>query len=261
MRKLLVDADLYAYHFATAGENRFYFDEEPAVVTDFPAAQAAFRKWLRNLCELLDTPDYVLAFSDPTRRYFRHNILPTYKQHRTQGTVPVLLPEMKAWMKETFVSKTIDHLEADDIVGIMATMPGGEEHIVVGSDKDLRTIPAQHYNPSKSSLGVQKVSQAQADYNHLYQTLTGDSCDGYKGCPFVGPKKAAKILALDNFPILTSPAEVLNLRWIAVVETFEQRGLTAADALVQAQVARICRASDWDFKERKVIPWKPPSVS
>jgi hypothetical protein len=46
--------------------------------------------------------------------------------------------------------------------------------------------------------------------------------------------------------------------WEAVVAAFEKAKLTEADALVQAQVARICRASDYDFKTKKVKLWQQP---
>jgi DNA polymerase-1 len=42
-----------------------------------------------------------------------------------------------------------------------------------------------------------------------------------------------------------------------VVALYARYGLTEDDALVQARVARICRASDYDFKDRKVIHWTP----
>jgi DNA polymerase-1 len=43
-----------------------------------------------------------------------------------------------------------------------------------------------------------------------------------------------------------------------VVAAFESKGLTEEDALVQARVARICRASDYDFKTKEVKLWNPP---
>ena len=36
---------------------------------------------------------------------------------------------------------------------------------------------------------------------------------------------------------------------------FEKKGLTESDALVQARVARILRASDYDFAAKKPILW------
>ena len=35
--------------------------------------------------------------------------------------------------------------------------------------------------------------------------------------------------------------------------------LYTADAIIQARVARIYRASDYDFKKKEVILWSPPT--
>ena len=38
------------------------------------------------------------------------------------------------------------------------------------------------FNPAKDTQ-VTNISQWEADYNHMMQTLTGDQTDGYAGCP------------------------------------------------------------------------------
>jgi DNA polymerase-1 len=83
----------------------------------------------------------------------------------------------------------------------------------------------------------------------MKQTLTGDPTDGYGGCPGVGKAKVAKAL--------TKKTEDQTL-WELVVQQYVSKGLTEADALVQAQVARICRADDYDFINKRPIPWHPP---
>ena len=88
-------------------------------------------------------------------------------------------------------------------------------------------------------------------YWHMMQTLTGDSTDGYSGCPGCGPKTAEKILA----PLVPDDY------WKAVVKAYSAAGLSEDEALVQARVARICWASDYDFKKKKVKLWNPPATS
>ena len=68
-------------------------------------------------------------------------------------------------------------------------------------------------------------------------------------CPGVGPVKAEECLA--EAKIYGGPY------WSAVVATYENKGLTEEDALVQARVARICRADDYDFKNKEVRLWNP----
>jgi DNA polymerase-1 len=80
----------------------------------------------------------------------------------------------------------------------------------------------------------------------MLQTLTGDTVDGYAGCPTIGPKTAEKILK-----DCTTTAQL----WEATLAAFKKQKLSEEVALVQAQVARICRASDFDTTTRTVIPW------
>ena len=82
----------------------------------------------------------------------------------------------------------------------------------------------------------------------MLQTLCGDATDGYSGCPSIGPKTAEKILA--------DCATSADL-WDATLATFKKKKLSEEVALIQAQVARICRSSEFDFDNQKVIPWTP----
>ena len=91
--------------------------------------------------------------------------------------------------------------------------------------------------------GVFEVTQEQADYNHLLQTLTGDSVDGYSGCPGIGPKRAEKILETCD--------------WDSVVSAYNKAGLEEQDALVQARVARILRWGEYDKRKKEPILWNP----
>ena len=74
----------------------------------------------------------------------------------------------------------MDSLEADDVLGILATEPSNEERIIVSIDKDLYQIPAKI---SKDGKTFEEISENEANYWHMMQTLTGDSTDGYSGCP------------------------------------------------------------------------------
>ena len=81
-------------------------------------------------------------------------------------------------------------LEADDVLGIIATMPENKGKVtVVSDDKDLKTVgPSRLYRPMTDEL--LEISEADADRYFLTQVLTGDVTDGYKGIPGIGPKKA-----------------------------------------------------------------------
>ena len=91
---------------------------------------------------------------------------------------------------------------------------------------------------------VSNISQEDADRNWLFQALTGDATDGYKGLPKCGPVKANRILDDD-------------CSWDGVLKAYLKAGLTEHEALQQAQVARILRYDDYDLETDTVKVWKP----
>jgi DNA polymerase-1 len=91
---------------------------------------------------------------------------------------------------------------------------------------------------------VLDISEDEADYWHLYQTLIGDSVDGYGGCPNIGPVTAKKLL--DKSPT-----------WKTVVDTYKKAKLDEAYALQQARCARILRPADYNFETGEPILWQP----
>ena len=139
-------------------------------------------------------------------------------------------------------------LEADDVIGILATYDNGEERIVVSEDKDLLTIPGMHWDIKNQTLWEQ--DKHTADYLFYKQALTGDSVDNYQGCPGIGPKKAEKILnECEDFGF--EPKHV----WKAIVTAYENAGLNEDDALLQARMARILRHGEYVMSEP--LYWSP----
>jgi len=155
-----------------------------------------------------------------------------------------------------FACYHVDGLEADDVLGIWSTSGKFGDTIIVSDDKDMQTLPTTIYRDGE----VKTISEDHANYYWLFQTLTGDTADGYPGCPGIGPVKAEKILnefwvrQKDSYPTFEEQAA-----WEAVVRTYEAAGLTKEDALVQARLSRILRASDWTSVNREPILWTPPT--
>lgn len=254
---LLVDADILAYQFAAKGQRVYEFG---IAVDDLDEVTPKVDEWLAALKDRLDTDLVVICLSCPSDQGWRKAVLPTYKENRATVVKPELLLPIKGWLEATYPSYRRPKLEADDIMGILSTMDGLprnflEAHpefakvrkkVIVSEDKDMRTIPGWLFNPAKDSA-PRWVTPEEADRWHLYQSLVGDSTDNYKGCPGIGPKKAERIL--------DAPGELPP--WQRVVAAYAARGLTEEDALVQARVARICRAEDYDFKAKEVRLWTP----
>lgn len=260
-RTLLVDADIVAYKFSASNEEVYYFDgkdQPPASHSDFEAAKDATEEHLVELRDKLAADDVVICLSDPTNRYFRHGICPTYKGNRKGARKPEHLTALKEWFKERYQTYQRPALEADDCMGILATHPSliRGEKIIVSEDKDMQCIPALIFNPAKDEA-PRKIGRLSADRFFLWQTIVGDPTDGYPGAPGIGPKspEAAAVLA----------SKTIEEAWGHVVAAFRragERGKLEGDpvaaALQQARLARILRASDWDFKEKRPILWSPP---
>lgn len=243
MRTLLIDGDVFAYQFACAAEVATHWgDDFWTLHADAKTAKQKLDAFLSELKTKLEAEHLIIALSDRTRNYFRKQILPTYKAGRDKVRKPLILNELRSYLETEYECFERPGLEGDDVLGILATsekIVKGEK-VIVSIDKDLKTIPGLHYNTNKPELGVYAITEEEADYWHLFQTLTGDSSDGYSGCPGIGPKKADELLA-------ESPT------WETVERVFQKAGFGSEEAKVQGQMARILRAQDYDFKNHKPL--------
>ena len=179
----------------------------------------------------------IMCLSDTTN--FRYQVFPEYKGSRKGKRKPVCYKGLLKYVEETYECCRYPNLEGDDCLGYLATTL--DNSIVVSGDKDLHGVPCRLYDHLKDEFYV--ITQEEADRFHLYQTLIGDTCDGYSGCPGVGKVTAEKILAKD-------------CSWSAVVKTYESKGLTEADALIQARTAKILTKDEWSDTEG-VLLWNP----
>lgn len=160
---------------------------------------------------------------------------------------------IKDYIKDSYKTFERPDLEGDDVLGVLATSEKiiKGEKVIVSLDKDLKTIPGLICD-MRSYDGIVEITEAEADYMHMYQTLIGDTSDGYPGCPGVGPKTAEKLLAATDMTYETM--------WPVVVEQYARKGLGEEAALTMARIARICRRDDYDFKRKEVILWNPPTT-
>ena len=265
-RVILLDADVPAYRFASRGQKEIAWDEGEEVVKVAPPEDWAIDnmlQYINDLKEELDAQRLVMCFSDAVRsNNWRLDVLSTYKFNRDPGSRPVLHDAMEAALSEHFEFFRKDTLEGDDVLGILATnnkIIKGHK-IIVSIDKDLKTIPSRPQQGSDNTLvhvpkvgaGIEVVvTESDADWYWMYQTIIGDSTDGYKGCKGAGPVKAYQVLGEKG------DGRTIEHYWPLVVELYESKDQTEADALKQAQVARIARAEDFNYKTKRVIPWLP----
>lgn len=275
---ILLDGDVLRYRFAFRNQNDYDFgDTGQGQELDPDQALEDVDNFILD-CQKTCKADRVVVCLTDDEWNWRNAIYGPYKQNRDHGARPVLHGEISRHMQIEYETFERPGLEADDVMGILSTsphiIPGTK--IIVSMDKDMETIPGLFFNPNEHKKPV-RISQELADRNHMMQTLTGDPVDNYPGCPRVGKKTAEAIL---DWPHLIEPVlkvltrgknkgqskrvgwhkEEADSVWNAVVSYFENfAGLTEQDALIQAQVARICRREDYDFEKREVIPWTPAS--
>lgn len=194
-----------------------------------------------------ESAEIILCYSCPSRHYFRHDLLETYKGNRKDAP-PLALRPLKEWSAEKYVTKTKPNLEADDVIGILAThksLVKGTK-IVVTIDKDLQQIPGLHIDTNDVGLGVFRVSPEHGRRILWRQALTGDVVDNYPGCPGIGPKRADAIL----------DGMTEENCWERILAAYEKAGLTAEDMAVQVNVARILTAKTYNFKTKEPILWQ-----
>jgi len=238
--KLLIDADFIVYKSCAAAESEVDFGNDVILVTsNFSDAYSATRRELTKIQNKFGSfSSIILFFSDSTN--FRKKILAEYKGHRNRKkpcgykrVINALRKEYKVIIKPS--------LEADDAMGVYATKYPG--NVIVSPDKDMRQIPGQLYNFDETFT----VSKEDGARWHLIQTLAGDQTDGYGGVSGIGVKRAEALFKEKGYS------------WKTVVETFVEKGSTEEEALVNARLARILTADDYDFKEQKPILWSPAS--
>lgn len=249
-RTILIDGDVIAYRTAAALETPINWgDGLWTLHVDENDCRMQIDRTISEYVEGLNADGVVIALSPP--KNFRYRIYPNYKSNRKGKRRPMVLPVLRDYLQENYNCFLRPDIEGDDVLGILATSPvivKGEK-VVVSIDKDMKTIPCLWCDMRTTE--IKEVTEDEADYWHMIQTLTGDAADGYPGCPGIGEKTAAKILdeLYGDLPAM----------WEAVLEAYAKKKLSADVALVQAQIARICRRDDYDFKKKEVILWTPPT--
>lgn len=249
---ILVDADMMVYRSCVSCEREIdWGDDLWTLHVDFNETLEHLQNQMEHYIErALELNSYtgsfrvVYVFSDDNGN-FRKKLLPTYKLNRVGKRKPLAYAPLKKWVCENWESAWIKNLEADDVIGLLATGRYKDNNIILSADKDMKTIPTKIYNFLDDTLV--KVTQEEADYNLLFQTLIGDTADNYSGCPKVGKVKAERVLSK-------------NPTWEAVVECFEKSGQTEEDALLMARVAHILQDGDFDYRKGKIKLWTPESL-
>ena len=223
MTKLLIDADYIVYKNCAAAEYDIDWGDDVIMVGSrfSEAYNGVIRDLNRIKSEFFDS-SIILFFSDSIN--FRKRVDPDYKGHRNRKK-PC---GYRRVLHEDYEVIRMPELEADDAIGIYAT--SNDDCVIVSPDKDMKQIPGKLYN-----LDEMFTIESQDGWEwFLIQTLAGDSTDGYSGAPGFGIKTSQKFFTEFGYT------------WNSVVKAFKQKGLTEADALRNARLAKILTADDYD---------------
>ncbi len=152
-------------------------------------------------------PDYLAVVFDAKGKTFRNDLFPDYKAHRPpmpDDLVCQIAPIHELIRALGIPLLMIDNVEADDVIGTLATQASqlGLKTFISTGDKDLAQLVDDHItlvntmsNVILDSDGVIKKYGVPPSSIIDYLALMGDSADNVPGIPKVGPKTAVKWLA------------------------------------------------------------------
>ncbi|NVJ50909.1 MAG: DNA polymerase I [Gammaproteobacteria bacterium] len=160
---------------------------------------------IRN--HLRDYPDAkVIVVFDAKGKTFRNDIYPEYKAHR-----PPMPDDLRVQIEPIheiiqamgLPLLVIDNVEADDVIGTLATQATqmGIETLISTGDKDMAQLVSPHVtlintmtNTTLDPKGVEQKYGFAADLFIDYLALMGDSSDNIPGVAGVGEKTAVALL-------------------------------------------------------------------
>jgi DNA polymerase I len=223
---LLVDMDPICYRAAQATEEELDFSQDiTLIVGNLRRAKSYVMNELNNLYKRFDRPKMKLYFTGEDN--FRKVVDPIYKGHRTKRK-PAGYFKLVTWVMENYSCEREEKLEADDLIAIAASSGEFRNFVVVSPDKDLKQVIGRVFNGDVEVT----VTPEESEYFLWYQVLCGDTADGYKGVPGIGPVKAKALLK-----------KCKGDYWPAVLAAYEKADLTEEDAVRTVRVAQLLTKS------------------
>lgn len=203
-KMLLVDGNsmLFRAYYATA------YGRPMTTSNGIPTnAVFGFSNMMHKAIEIIQ-PDYLCVAFDSAKKNFRHELYPEYKGGRKQtpedlvAQFSIVREFLDAWNVRRYEKEGI---EADDIIGTIASHHPECEVAILSSDRDLLQIidPTTSVWLMKKGISeLEKMDEA-ALYEKFQVTpdqiidlkgLMGDASDNIPGIPSVGEKTAVKLL-------------------------------------------------------------------
>ncbi|MBQ4342708.1 MAG: DNA polymerase I [Erysipelotrichaceae bacterium] len=203
-KMLLVDGNsmLFRAYYATA------YGRPMSTSNGIPTgAVFGFSNMLHKAIELIQ-PDYLCVAFDSAKKNFRHELFPEYKGGRKEtpedlvAQFSVVREFLDSWNIKRYEKEGI---EADDIIGTIASSHPECEVAILSSDRDLLQIIDPTTSVWLMKKGISELEKIdEAALFEKYQIspsqiidlkgLMGDASDNIPGIPSVGEKTAIKLL-------------------------------------------------------------------
>lgn len=238
----LIDADSLLYKVGFALEDKIDWDgdDNHSYYSNIQQQLSTIQSTIDSILMATGCDDYELWLTGKDN--FRNSNPLSYKANREGLRKPTDFSELFYEVIQRFNANVAHGWEADDeVVYKKLTYP--EDYVLCAIDKDvLYQTPGTHYNYGKDI--VVEVTEDEAIWFAYYQTLAGDTVDGYSGVPGIGDKRARKILE-----------DITDERmlWCKTLLTYRSKGLRRSDAINTMRLASM-RQYDGD----KIILWNPP---
>lgn len=142
-------------------------------------------------------------YQKQNHKNFRNVILPEYKGHRTPSEAILVWKPTILRAFEEAGAVGLDYIESDDAISLLAEY-FNPACLIVSSDKDMKQVAGNHYNPYKQNLSIEdrffSVTTPEA-FKFLYQqVLSGDPTDmPGELCGIEGVGLVTSLKILDSF--------------------------------------------------------------
>lgn len=238
----LIDADSLLYKVGFALEDAIDWDcnDNHSHYSNIQQQFSSIKSTIDAILMATGCDDYELWLTG--KGNFRCDNPLTYKANREGMRKPADFGELFEKVVKNLGANVAEGLEADDIVVYKKTHYP-EDYVLCAIDKDvLYQTEGSHYNYGKDL--VITVTSDEAKWFAYYQTLAGDTVDGYSGVPGIGDKRARSILA-----------DITDERmlWCKTLLTYRSKGLRRSDAINTMRLANMHQ-----YNGNTVELWNPP---
>jgi DNA polymerase-1 len=240
-RTALIDGDIIVYQCAASVEST-----QGDAMELFEKVTGMLEEWTRRaFCTKA-----IVCLSCNREDNYRREYWPVYKEHRSKKEPPAFLGQAREMITDEAKTMERPRLEADDLMGLLATNGKVNNPVIVSIDKDLESVPGWVFNPGKMDFPI-RIPVSEADTLFHVQWMTGDSSDNYPGLYRVGEVGAMKKLHAAIVEGVSPEALVISEYY------YHNKGYDYDYCLAMARCARILTADHWDAKRKQPVPYTP----